>query len=92
LISFGEWALQGCTHLKSIEIPSSVTSFSNRSFINCQSLETIYLSANVTSMGPYVFDGCSSLTIRAAAYSKPAGWNDDWNPSNRPVIWGYQAA
>jgi hypothetical protein len=21
--------------------------------------------------------------------SQPSGWNENWNPNNRPVVWGY---
>jgi hypothetical protein len=92
LSQIGEFAFDYCSALKNIEIPTSVTLFKNRSFRGCSALESIYIPASVTSMGPSVFEDCSALTIKAAAYSKPTGWNDDWNPSNRPVIWGYQAA
>jgi hypothetical protein len=43
-------------------------------------------------MGEDVFEGCTALTINAAAASKPAGWDETWNSSNRPVNWGYQAS
>jgi len=29
------------------------------------------------------------LTIYAEAPSQPAGWHEDWNPGNRPVVWGF---
>ncbi|MDE6471506.1 MAG: leucine-rich repeat domain-containing protein [Clostridia bacterium] len=32
----------------------------------------------------------SSLTIYCEAESQPREWNSDWNPHNRPVVWGYK--
>jgi hypothetical protein len=42
----------------------------------------------VTVIDNNAFANCSSLTIYAQAKSRPAGWNADWNPGSRPVIWG----
>jgi len=44
---------------------------------------------SVTSIGGFAFDSCKSLTIYAEASSKPFGWSNIWNFSNRPVVWGY---
>jgi hypothetical protein len=37
------------------------------------------------------FAGCNSLTIYCEAQSQPSGWASNWNPDNRPVVWGYVA-
>ena len=80
----------------SIEIPSaviykgtsySVTSIGDRAFYYCSSLTSIEIPASVTSIGYWAFYGCSSLTIYYEASSKPSGWNSDWNPNGRPVVW-----
>ena len=43
----------------------------------------------MTSVGEKVFQNCSSLSICCTAEEQPTGWNSNWNPSNRPVTWGY---
>ena len=34
------------------------------------------------------FKLCDTLTIYCEAESQPDGWNSNWNPNNRPVVWG----
>ena len=67
-------AFYGCSSLKEIIIPDSVTSISRYSvtsagstssnyytFAYCTSLERVVLGSNVTKIGKYAFYGCSSL-------------------------------
>ncbi len=54
-------AFSGCTSLKSITIPDSVTSIDGDVFRNCVSLESITIPDSVTSIGDSVFQGCTSL-------------------------------
>lgn len=36
------------------------------------------------------FNGCSALTIYCEVASKPSGWENNWNISNCPTMWGQQ--
>ena len=45
-----------------IEIPSSVTSISNRTFDGCSSLSSVTIPDSVKSIGDNAFNGCSSLS------------------------------
>ena len=85
--SIGNNAFQYCSSLTSINIPDSVTSIDNGAFLGCSKLTSINIPNSVTSIDESAFEGCSSLTIYCAAESKPAGWNDNWNSSQRPVEW-----
>jgi len=76
--------------LASITIPNSVTIIGDKAFQQCRCLTSIIIPNNVTSIGKGAFDGCSSLTICCEASSKPDGWDDNWNPNHRPVVWGYK--
>ena len=66
-------AFKGCTSLKSIEIPASVTELIGKpdyngtpgygAFQNCTSLERVTFAegSQLTSIGVYAFDGCTAL-------------------------------
>ena len=51
-----------CRNLKSIILPSSVTSIGESAFEGCSSLTSIVIPESVTSIGGSAFEGCSSLT------------------------------
>ena len=55
-------ACSGCSSLKSVTIPNSVTSIGNRAFYNCSSLTSATIPDSVTSIGEGAFRGCSRLT------------------------------
>ena len=54
-------AFYGCTSLKSITLPNSVTSIGNLAFTGCTSLKSITIPNSVTSIGDWAFSGCTSL-------------------------------
>ena len=74
--------------ITNLVIPNSVTDIGKIAFCDCHSLTSITIPDSVTSIGAYAFENCNSLTIYCEASSKPSGWASDWNPSNRPVVWG----
>ena len=82
-------AFWSCTVLESIDLPESVTTIDNYAFTNCYMLKEIHIADHVTSVGRWAFYGCKVLTIYAEANAQPSGWDADWNPSDRPVVWGY---
>jgi len=54
-------AFQGCTALKSINIPSTVKSISQNAFAGCKSLTAISLPSGIFAIGVNAFSGCTSL-------------------------------
>jgi hypothetical protein len=82
-------AFGGCTGLTEITIPNSVTGMGAYAFGGCTGLTEIIIPSSVASIGDAAFSGCTSLTIYAEALSRPSGWHPNWNPDNRPVIWGH---
>ena len=84
----GEEAFQGCKSLTSINIPSSVTTIEDGAFYRCSGLRTIVIPSSVTTMGKVFYEG--SGTIYCEVSSKPSGWDDNWNFTNRSVVWGYK--
>ena len=89
--SIGNSAFYRCSSLTSVVIPEGVTLIGNWAFRGCSSLTSIVIPEGVTSIGEYAFSFCESLTICCVAEKQPEGWDDDWNPSNRPVVWGYKS-
>ncbi|MBR3567237.1 MAG: leucine-rich repeat domain-containing protein [Salinivirgaceae bacterium] len=70
-------------------IPNTVKSIGKDAFSGCSHIELVTIPLSVASVGKNAFLNCSSLTIYCAAVSKPdPGWDDNWNPSNCPVVWG----
>ena len=52
----------GCSKLKYIIIPSTVTEIGGSAFANCTSLSgTIIIPENIKYIGTYVFEGCTNL-------------------------------
>ncbi|MBO5883556.1 MAG: leucine-rich repeat protein, partial [Clostridia bacterium] len=56
------YAFDGCSSIKSIDIPDSVTSIGTAAFSDCTSLVSITIPDSVTSIGMVAFSDCTSLT------------------------------
>ena len=88
VIGIGDSAFTNRSSPRGIRIPNSVTSIGAYAFYNNQNLNRIWIPSSVTVIGTNAFDSCYSLTVYAQATSKPSGWHMNWNPVNRPVVWG----
>jgi len=80
-----------CQNLANIDLPSGVTAIEANAFDNCWRLSTISISSNVRVIGENAFANCEGLVIFTEHPSQPEGWDAQWNPNNRPVIWGVTA-
>ena len=58
----GNYAFEGCSGLKSLTLPSSVTSIGGYAFDGCSGLTSLTIPSGVTSIGYSAFNGCSGLT------------------------------
>ena len=88
--NIGDFTFFGCIGLTSISISNSATSIGWFAFKDCTGLTSITIPSSVTRIGWAAFCNCPTLTIYCEAKSKPDGWDNDWNPNNRPVVWGAQ--
>lgn len=80
-------AFANCNNLTAITIPNSVTSIGYAAFVGCRSLKSVIIPQSVINIDLDAFKGCDSLTIYCEVSSRPEGWDVDWNPNNRPVVW-----
>ena len=81
----------GFKSLTSIEIPRSVIAIGKYAFDGCCHLTKIVIPDSVRSVDIAAFYECNKLTIYCESEQQPRGWNSDWNYSNCPVVWGYNA-
>lgn len=59
--NLGESAFEGCTQLKKIVLPESLTGISNYSFKDCRNLQEVVMSDNVCYIESYAFENCYEL-------------------------------
>lgn len=71
-----------------VYIPNTVSRIGSRAFSGCSNLASVAIPKSVTSIGEKAFQNCSNMTIFCEAKSQPEGWNEKWNPDDRPVVWG----
>ncbi|MCL2063849.1 MAG: leucine-rich repeat protein [Candidatus Cloacimonetes bacterium] len=89
ITSIMDYAFLNCINLTSISFPSTITSIGVGAFYDCSSLNTLLIPIDVTIVGSNAVYGCHNITIYAEAPNLPEGWDPNWNPHNRPVLWGY---
>jgi hypothetical protein len=95
VVAIADEGFSDLTIMSSIDIPSDLTSIGFSAFMGCAGLTRIDIPIGVVYIGESAFLGCLNLTIYAAAtdpaidMTSPArGWSINWNPDNRPVVWG----
>ncbi len=59
---WGEKLFSGCTSLKSVNLPESITEISESMFSGCESLTSFNFAGGYNSIKANAFAGCSSLT------------------------------
>ncbi len=86
--SIGDYAFYGCKEIKELYLPTSLTSIGKQAFRNCKALTSVILADNIDKIDAHAFYGCSLMTIYSELDGPKDGWNDYWNSSYRPVVWG----
>ena len=70
-----------------IKLTSNLTEINLRAFNSCSSLEEIIIPSKVVTMGAYTFSSCSKLTICIDFDKIPLSWDENFNNSNRPIVY-----
>ena len=61
LEGIGRSAFEGCTGLKTVELPGTLKTIGRNAFKDCTSLESIVIPEGVTTIEAYAFKNCSKL-------------------------------
>ena len=78
-----------CEMLENVTLGDKIESIGISAFMWCKALTKIVIPAKVSTIANSAFESCSYVTIYCEAESMPSGWDSNWNPENRPVVWGY---
>ena len=61
IATIGSDAFQGCNHLKSIELPATITSVPMNLCLGCSQLNSVSFLGDITSIQQSAFNGCAAL-------------------------------
>ncbi len=77
-----------------VEISDRTKVICDSAFKDWTARETIVIPIGVEYIGYGAFSGCTNLTIYAEGNQKTDArdWDSEWNDSNRPVYWDYEAS
>ena len=76
------------TRLVHAVVPNNVRQIERTAFANITTLRSISIPSSVTTVEVNVFQNAhEDLRIYAETTSRPAGWNVNFNPLGRPIIW-----
>ena len=85
VIRIEECAFSYCESLTQLVIPVGVESIGALAFEDCIYLNFVIISSSVTVIEEDAFSGCTNLIIYYEGESIPEGWEDNFNPNQRPV-------
>ena len=75
--AIGTGAFQGCSFIKALTLPDTVTTIEGNAFSGCTGITTIIIPENVASIGAGAFSGCTSLTSLAMLGTTPPAIDGD---------------
>jgi uncharacterized repeat protein (TIGR02543 family) len=84
-----EYSIRQVTRIQYLVFQNGLVELKAYSISSCTALVSIIIPISVTTMASSSISNNTILSIYAEALSKPAGWNLNWNSSNRPVTWGF---
>jgi len=88
----GKGAFYGCEAVREIIIPTSVKYIGEYAFRGCTGVDTLIVPSTVETVGRHAFYGLKNTTLFTDVKFEegilPPYWNERWNSSYRPVLWG----
>ena len=88
-----DYAFSNCGALEIVTISEGVKRIGEGGFNDCMNLAKIVIPNSVLIIGDGAFHGCynreSAMRIHCRVSSKPDGWDEEWNSSRCPIVWGY---
>lgn len=88
----GYGAFNMCTTLTVLVIPESVETIDGYAFAWCTGLKELYIHDTLINFGQGAIYSCSKLRVYTEYQETPTTWHKEFNPSNRPIVWGYEIA
>ena len=89
-IKIANYAFDGNTIIKTIDLGTSVTYIGSYAFRGDSSLRQVIIPLNCTVIKAYAFQNCSTeCVLNCEVSEKPEGWETNWNISNCQVVYGY---
>ena len=85
-----KFSFYGSDSIREIIISENIIDIGDCAFSNSNDLISVYITKNVKFIGRHAFKNCPKVVILCEAEEKPTDWAEDWNPDNRPVVWGYK--
>lgn len=86
--AIGRYAFYGCASLPTIVLPNTLTSVGDYAFRGCNAATAVIIPDSVETIGKHAFYGMNSTTIYAVSSGVKPYWNEKFNSSYRPVVWG----
>lgn len=86
LISVGDYAFYKAD-LASLSFPDTLESIGGYAFVGNKRLTSVVLG-ELSAVGAHAFYGCTATTFYCVADRTGEGWNERWNTSWRPVVFG----
>lgn len=81
-------AFKGCTSLTAFTTTEQMTALGAHSLRELSSATYFLVREGVTDISQHAFYAALNATIYCEGDAPLSGWNDRWNSSFRPVIWG----
>ena len=89
-IKIANYAFDGNTIIKTIDLGTSVTYIGSYAFRGDSSLRQVIIPLNCTVIKAYAFQNCSTeCVLNCEVSEKPEGWETNWNISNCQVVYDY---
>ena len=88
LSELGDCAFKGCASLPAVTTTEQMTKLGAHSLRGLNAATYFLVREGVTDISQHAFYNCLNATIYCEGDAPLSGWNDRWNSSFRPVIWG----